>query len=52
MHLRQYSILLIRSDFVNKENVIKSGLVKEKDSDLILDYIDIDLPESIITKIK
>ena len=35
---------------VNKENVIKSGLVKEKDSDLILDYIDIDLPESIITK--
>jgi len=35
---------------VNKENVIKSGLVKEKDSDLIVDYIDIDLPESIITK--
>ena len=29
---------------VNKENVIKSGLVKEKDSALIVDYIDIDLP--------
>jgi hypothetical protein len=35
---------------VNKENVIQSGLVKEKDKDLIVDYIDIDLPESIITK--
>lgn len=29
---------------VNKENVLKSGLVKEKDSALIVDYIDIDLP--------
>ena len=35
---------------VDKENVIKSGVVKEKDRDLIVDYIDIDLPESIITK--
>jgi hypothetical protein len=29
---------------VNKKNVLESGLVKQKDSDLILDYIDIDLP--------
>jgi len=29
---------------VNKENVLKSGLVREKDSALIVDYIDIDLP--------
>ena len=29
---------------VNKDNVLKSGLVKEKDSALIVDYIDIDLP--------
>ena len=29
---------------VNKENVLSSGLVKEKDSALIVDYIDIDLP--------
>jgi tetratricopeptide (TPR) repeat protein len=29
---------------VNKENVLKSGLVKEQDSALIVDYIDIDLP--------
>jgi hypothetical protein len=35
---------------VDKENVIKSGIVKEKDRGLIVDYIDIDLPESIITK--
>ena len=35
---------------VNKENVLKSGLVKEKDSALIVDYIDIDLPESGIAK--
>ncbi|WP_338356201.1 DUF2723 domain-containing protein [Yeosuana marina] len=35
---------------VNKENVLKSGLVKEKDSALIVDYIDIDLPESALTK--
>ncbi|XLS29788.1 DUF2723 domain-containing protein [Flavobacteriaceae bacterium M23B6Z8] len=35
---------------VNKENVLKSGLVKEKDSALIVDYIDIDLPESAISK--
>ncbi len=35
---------------VNKENVLKSGLVKEKDSALIVDYIDIDLPKSALTK--
>ena len=35
---------------VNKKNVIESGLVKEKDSALIVDYIDIDLPESALTK--
>ncbi|MEJ2583952.1 MAG: DUF2723 domain-containing protein [Robiginitalea sp.] len=32
---------------VNKENVLKSGLVKEKDSALIVDYIDIDLPGAL-----
>ena len=35
---------------VNKENVIKSGLVREKDSALIVDYIDIDLPKSVLPK--
>jgi len=35
---------------VNKRNVLESGLVKEKDSDSIVDYIDIDLPSSAITK--
>ena len=35
---------------VNKKNVLESGLVKEKDSALIEDYIDIDLPESALTK--
>ena len=29
---------------VNKKNVLKSGLVKQEDENLILDYIDIDLP--------
>ena len=29
---------------MNKKNVLESGLVKEKDSDLIVDFIDIDLP--------
>jgi hypothetical protein len=32
---------------VNKENVLKSGLVREKDSALIVDYIDIDLPGAL-----
>ena len=32
---------------VNKENVLKSGIVKEKDSALIVDYIDIDLPGAL-----
>ncbi len=35
---------------VNKENVLKSGIVKEKDSALIVDYIDIDLPKSALGK--
>ncbi len=35
---------------VNKENVLKSGVVKEKDSALIVDYIDIDLPQSALPK--
>lgn len=35
---------------VNKKNVLESGLVKEKDSALILDYIDIDLPTSALPK--
>ncbi len=35
---------------VNKENVLKSGLVKAKDAHLILDHIDIDLPNNFITK--
>tara|TARA_B110000091_G_C13788339_1_gene464395 strand:- start:927 stop:2075 length:1149 start_codon:yes stop_codon:yes gene_type:complete len=35
---------------VNKKNVLESGLVKEKDSALILDYIDIDLPSSGLYK--
>ena len=35
---------------INKKNVLESGLVKEKDSALIVDYIDIDLPENALTK--
>jgi len=35
---------------VNKENVKKSGLVNKQDYDLILDYIDIDLPTSGLYK--
>jgi len=35
---------------VNKENVLKSGIVKPEDADLIVPYIDIDLPTSGITK--
>ena len=35
---------------VNKENVLSSGLVKEKDAHLILDYIDIDLPKTALPK--
>ncbi|NHF58391.1 DUF2723 domain-containing protein [Flavobacteriaceae bacterium TP-CH-4] len=35
---------------VNKRNVLESGLVKQKDADLIVDFIDIDLPTSAITK--
>ncbi|NKI25547.1 DUF2723 domain-containing protein [Arenibacter sp. 6A1] len=35
---------------VNKKNVLESGLVKAKDSALIVDYIDIDLPKSALPK--
>ena len=35
---------------VNKENVLASGLVKEQDAHLILDYIDIDLPKTALPK--
>ncbi|KPM31331.1 Hypothetical protein I595_2597 [Croceitalea dokdonensis DOKDO 023] len=35
---------------VNKQNVLESGLVKPEDADLILDYIDIDLPKSALPK--
>ena len=35
---------------VNKANVLQSGLVKEKDAHLIVDYIDIDLPKSALPK--
>ncbi|SFU57786.1 Uncharacterized membrane protein YfcA [Pustulibacterium marinum] len=35
---------------VNKQNVLESGLVKPEDADLIVDYIDIDLPKSQLIK--
>lgn len=35
---------------VNKKNVLESGLVKERDSALIVDYIDIDLPQGALPK--
>ncbi len=35
---------------VNKESVLASGLVQAKDSALIVDYIDIDLPQSALPK--
>ncbi|MBL30025.1 MAG: hypothetical protein CMC81_02105 [Flavobacteriaceae bacterium] len=35
---------------VNKENVLNSGLVSEKDADKIVPYIDINLPKTGITK--
>ena len=35
---------------VNKENVLKSGLVKSEDSELIVDFIDINLPTSGLYK--
>ena len=35
---------------VNKQNVLNSGLVKPSDADLILDYIDVDLPTSGLYK--
>ncbi len=35
---------------VNKKNVLETGLVKAKDTSEIVDYIDIDLPETGISK--
>jgi hypothetical protein len=35
---------------VNKENVLKSGIVKPEDANKIVPYIDIDLPESALLK--
>ncbi len=35
---------------VNKENVVQSGLVHERDTAMILDHIDIDLPQTYLTK--
>ena len=35
---------------VNKENVLKSGVVRPEDAELIVDYIDIDLPTSGLYK--
>jgi len=35
---------------VNKENVLKSGVVKPEDADLIVPYVDIDLPKTGISK--
>lgn len=35
---------------VNKENVLQSGLVRPEDADLIVEYIDIDLPTSGVYK--
>lgn len=35
---------------VNKENVLKSGVVKPEDADKIVPYIDIDLPETALLK--
>ncbi|MEL6484196.1 MAG: hypothetical protein AAFP96_05050, partial [Bacteroidota bacterium] len=35
---------------VDKENVLKSGLVKPEDADQIVEYIDIDLPKNYLPK--
>ena len=35
---------------VNKQNVLESGLVKPEDADLIVDYIDIEIPGKALTK--
>ncbi len=35
---------------VNKQNVLDTGLVKARDSALIVDYIDVDLPKSALPK--
>ena len=36
--------------YVNKENVLSSGVVKKENENLIVDYIDIDLPKSGLYK--
>jgi hypothetical protein len=49
LNLVYYPTNKIRID-VNKHAVLKNGLVKEKDAALIVDYIDIDLPKTALTK--
>ncbi len=49
LNLVYYPTNKIRID-VNKDTVLNNGLVKEKDSALIVDYIDIDLPKTALTK--
>ena len=49
MELTYYPTNKIRIP-VNKEKVLASGLVQVKDAHLILDHIDIDLPNNYITK--
>ncbi|MEP5340203.1 MAG: DUF2723 domain-containing protein [Algibacter sp.] len=49
LNLVYYPTNKIRID-VNKHNVLSNGLVKEKDTSLIVDYIDIDLPKTTLTK--
>ena len=36
--------------YVNKENVIKSGIINQSEIDKIVDYIDIDIPKSGLYK--
>ncbi|WP_411029311.1 protein O-mannosyl-transferase family [Spongiimicrobium sp. 3-5] len=49
LNLVYYPTHKIRID-VDKDVVLKNGLVREKDAAQIVDYIDIDLPRSAITK--
>lgn len=49
LNLVYYPTNKIRID-VNKQTVLNNGLVKEKDASLIVDYIDIDLPKTALTK--
>ncbi len=49
LNLVYYPTNKIRID-VNKNTVLNNGLVKEKDTAHIVDYIDIDLPKTALTK--